>query len=93
MNKFFYLTALYACSFTASAQTFKEWQDPQVNEINRAPMHSTFFAYEDLESASVSVKEKSANYMTLNGTWKFFWVANADERPTDFYRIGYNDKG
>lgn len=93
MNKFFYLTALCACSFTASAQTFKEWQDPQVNEINRAPMHSTFFAYEDLESASVSVKEKSANYMTLNGTWKFFWVANADERPTDFYRIGYNDKG
>ena len=93
MNKFFYLTALYACSFTASAQTFKEWQDSQVNEINRAPMHSTFFAYEDLESASVSVKEKSANYMTLNGTWKFFWVANADERPTDFYRIGYNDKG
>ena len=93
MNKFFYLTALCACSFTASAQTFKEWQDPQVNEINRAPMHSTFFAYEDLESASVSVKENSANYMTLNGTWKFFWVANADERPTDFYRIGYNDKG
>lgn len=93
MNKFFYLTALCACSFTASAQTFKEWQDPQVNEINRAPMHSTFFAYEDLESASVSVKEKSANYMTLNGTWKFFWVANADERPTDFYRLGYNDKG
>lgn len=93
MNKFFYLTALCACSFTASAQTFKEWQDPQVNKINRAPMHSTFFAYEDLESASVSVKEKSANYMTLNGTWKFFWVANADERPTDFYRIGYNDKG
>lgn len=93
MNKFFYLTALCACSLTASAQTFKEWQDPQVNEINRAPMHSTFFAYEDLESASVSVKEKSANYMTLNGTWKFFWVANADERPTDFYRIGYNDKG
>lgn len=93
MNKFFYLTALCACSFTASAQTFKEWQDPQVNEINRAPMHSTFFAYEDLESASVSVKEKSANYMTLNGTWKFFWVTNADERPTDFYRIGYNDKG
>lgn len=93
MNKLFYLTALCACSFTVSAQTFKEWQDPQVNEINRASMHSTFFAYEDLESASVSVKEKSANYMTLNGTWKFFWVANADERPTDFYRIGYNDKG
>lgn len=93
MNKLFYLTALCAYSFTASAQTFKEWQDPKVNEINRAPMHSTFFAYEDLESASVSVKEKSANYMTLNGTWKFFWVANADERPTDFYRIGYNDKG
>lgn len=93
MKKLLFFGTLCACSFSVSAQTFKEWQDPQVNEINRAPMHSSFFAYENLESASASVKEKSENYMTLNGTWKFFWVANADQRPTDFFRVGYNDKG
>ncbi len=31
-------------------------------------------------------KKKSMNYLSLDGTWKFNWVANADERPTDFYK-------
>ena len=28
-----------------------EWQDPNVNEVNRAPMHTHYFAYEDEASA------------------------------------------
>ena len=70
-----------------------EWQDPNVNEVNRAPMHTHYFAYEDEASALKGCKESSSNYMTLNGTWKFFWVKNTDMRPTDFYQVGYNDKG
>lgn len=70
-----------------------EWQDPNINEVNRAPMHTHYFAYEDEASALKGCKESSSNYMTLNGTWKFFWVKNADMRPTDFYQVGYNDKG
>ena len=38
-------------------------------------------------------KAQSTNYMTLNGTWKFSWVRNADQRPTDFWKVGFNDKG
>ena len=48
------------------AQTFKEWQDPEINAVNRAPMHTNFFAYESTEAATEAVKEKSANFMTLN---------------------------
>ena len=33
--------------------TFTEWQDMQVNGVNRLPMHATFFAY---ESESVALK-------------------------------------
>ena len=29
----------------------------------------------------------------MNGPWKFFWVKNADARPTDFWKTDYNDKG
>lgn len=47
------------------AQTFKEWQDPEINAVNRAPMHTNFFAYESTEAATEAVKEKSANFMTL----------------------------
>ena len=31
--------------------------------------------------------------MSLNGTWKFFWVKDADARPTDFWKTSFNDKG
>lgn len=93
MRKLLLFSTVCACSLAASAQTFKEWQDPQVNEVNRAPMHASFFAYENIEASKAGLKEKSENFMTLNGTWKFFWVENADQRPTDFFRVGYNDKG
>lgn len=93
MKKQLLLTAVCACSLSVSAQTFKEWQDPEINEINRAPMHTSFFSYEDIDAANNGVKERSDNFMTLNGVWKFFWVENADQRPTDFFKVDYNDKG
>ena len=75
-----------------SAQSFNEWQDPNVNSVNRAPMHSHFFAYESEEAAATAVPEESSNYMTLHGLWKFDWVADADSRPTDFWKKDFNDK-
>lgn len=62
---------LCICMLSGNAQTFREWQDPEVNAVNRAPMHTHFFAYESTEAATEAVKEKSVNYMTLNGIWKF----------------------
>lgn len=70
-----------------------EWQDPTVNQINRAPMHTNYFAYETEDAALKGCKESSTNFMTLNGIWNFNWVKNSDMRPTDFYKVGYNDKG
>ena len=93
MKKTIFLGVLLVSSLSAQAQTFKEWQDPNVNAVNRAPMHANFFAYENEAAASQAIKESSKNFMTLNGTWKFFWVESADARPTDFYRLGFNDKG
>ena len=84
---FFSLLAL-----CASAQSFKEWQDPEINAVNRAPMHTNYFAYESIEAASKGLKEESSYFMTLNGTWKFNWVKDADQRPTDFWKPGFNDK-
>lgn len=88
------ITGLFAAlALTANAQSFKEWLDPEVNAVNRAPMHANYFAYESADAAMKGEKAKSTNYMTLNGTWKFFWVPNADQRPTDFWKVGFNDKG
>ena len=88
------LTSLLAwMTLTLGAQTFQEWKDPRINAVNRAPMHANYFAYESAEAAKKSIKENSANFMTLNGTWKFNWVKDADSRPTDFWETGFNDKG
>ena len=93
MRNFLLLGTMCVCALSVSAQSFKEWQDPEVNAINRAPMHTSFFPYEDLEKANKGVKEESDNFMTLNGKWKFLWVENADQRPVDFFRVGYDDNG
>ena len=75
--------------------TFTEWHDLQVNEINRLPLHTLHFAYDPNDfpgtGAEYLDKKQSMNYMSLDGTWKFNWVANADERPTDFYKTDLDD--
>ena len=68
-----------------------EWKDPNVNGINRLPMHTDFFAYESRTLADAAVPENSRRFMTLNGMWKFSWVEDADKRPTDFYATDYED--
>lgn len=88
------VTGLFtALAVMANAQSFTEWQNPEVNAVNRAPMHTNYFAYESEGVAQTGVKEHSSRFMTLNGTWKFFWVKDADARPVDFWKPGFNDKG
>lgn len=70
----------------------KYWQDPAVNEVNRAPMHSSFFAYESIEAAQLGEIAQSTNFLSLNGNWRFNWVEHAWQRPTDFYKVDYNDQ-
>ena len=81
-----------ATALTAGAQS-NEWQDAGVNAVNRMPMHGSWFAYESPEAAQTGDKTLSERFVTLNGNWKFNWVRDADQRPTDFFRVGYNDKG
>ena len=90
-------TAIKSSAKTVAIQqpTFTEWHDLQVNEINRLPLHTLHFAYDPNDFAGTGAeyldKKKSMNYLSLEGTWKFNWVANADERPTDFYKTDLDD--
>ena len=71
----------------ANAQPAGEpWMDLQVNEINRLPVHTSF-------TANDIVPSQSSRYLSLDGEWKFHWVANLDQRPTDFYRLDLDDNG
>ncbi|CDA82450.1 glycoside hydrolase family 2 candidate beta-galactosidase [Bacteroides sp. CAG:754] len=87
------VTVLLAFMALALKAQSDEWLDPEVNAVNRLPMHSNYFAYESAGMATKGQKELSANYQTLNGVWKFNWVKDADARPTDFWKKDFNDKG
>lgn len=69
-----------------------EWRNPKVNAVNRLPMHSHYFAYENRDAAQAH-PTSSCNYMSLNGTWKFNWVKDSDMRPCRFWETDFDDKG
>ena len=71
--------------------TFTEWHDLQANELNRLPMHTTFFAYENEVLALQRDMTQSSRFLSLHGQWKFRWVEHANERPTDFYKPDLDD--
>ena len=79
-----------AFAVPANAQSFNEWQDPTVNQVNRAPMHADFFAYSSLDEVENGM-ENSQNYLSLNGEWKFNWVKDADQRPVNFWSPDFDD--
>jgi beta-galactosidase len=87
--KLLILSVLFCAN--ASAQK-EEWRDPEVNAVNRTQMHTNYFAYETEAAAKNRCKEASDNFMTLNGLWKFHWVKDANVRPKDFYKTGFDDK-
>lgn len=78
-------------SFARTEPTYTEWHNLQVNEINRFPMHASFFAYESREAAVAGEKNRSSRYLSLEGKWRFRWVEHANERPTDFYLTDLDD--
>lgn len=78
-------------SVTTFAQQ-KEWQDPEKNQINRAHTRAAYFAYPCEKCARNGVKEEAANFLSLNGLWKFNWVKDQTERPVNFYRTDFEDQ-
>lgn len=75
----------------AWAATTPPWLDPEVNAINRYPMHTSYFAFESADKAVKGDKTASGNFLNLDGKWKFRWVSDADKVVADgFEKPGYD---
>ena len=58
-----------------------EWNgQPGVFQVNREEARATFYNYDNVEQSLARNKEESSKYKLLNGTWKFNWANNPDER-------------
>lgn len=86
-------TLLFSYSSPTPAQMSYQtaWHDLGMNEINRYPLHTDFYVYGSKEAALRQNRETEPSYLSLHGMWKFHWVANADERPTDCFGTDYDD--
>ena len=56
------------------------WGNPYVNGVGREPMSATL----DIETSET---------VSLHGIWKFNWVENSCDRPVDYYKVDYDDRG
>ena len=68
----------------------KEWQDPTRLSLNKEQPRSYTFSFSSVEEAKNVLPEGSTYYQSLDGTWKFHWVSNPEERPTDFFLPTYD---
>ena len=57
----------------------KAWQQPELNQVNRLPMHT-------------HILSERNDRVTLNGTWEFFWQQGAQQMLDGFYLPDYSPK-
>ena len=83
--------AMLSMSSGAQAQSESRWQNVNINQQNREPRRANFFAFENLEKAQSFDKKKSANYLSMEGMWKFNFVKDHNKRPANFFALRYDD--
>lgn len=82
---------MLSMSSGALAQSESRWQNVNINQQNREPRCANFFAFENLEKAQSFDKKKSANYLSMEGMWKFNFVKDHNKRPANFFALKYDD--
>lgn len=74
--------AIIALAFQVNAQSINDWENPDINGINKEQPHAYGFL----------AGEKANNPMiqSLNGIWKFKWSPDPQSRPMNFYTENYS---
>ena len=67
-----------------------EIENPEIIGINKEAAHSVLMPYANLTEALRADRHASTLCRSLNGIWKFNWVAWPQMRPVDFYKPEYN---
>ena len=88
---FFSISELKGQSVIANGASIpSEIENPELLGINKEPYHATLMPYANLQEALVARRHASSLCRSLNGPWKFNWVARPEKRPVDFYKSDYD---
>lgn len=88
MKRYCILSVFVVYVFLCMAQTdrYTEITNPQLVGINKEPARASFISYKDEQSALANNLQNNADYLLLNGIWKFNYSENFNERSTDFFK-------
>ena len=92
-NLLAFVAVCISVSVAAQVQLDPLFENPAVQEINRLPMRTNYFPYENEALAAKGDTAKSSRYLSINGMWKFLWVKSPSLLPKDFYSLQYNATG
>ena len=97
-----YTLLLSSLLCTGALADNEPWQNPQVNEMNREPMHAHFIPFTNEANAlkqralpadvRFNLNPATERRVSLNGTWKFLYSKNNDLCPQDFHKPGYSTR-
>ncbi len=68
-------------------------ENPKMFNQNKVEPHAFFVPFPDEQTALFLDNALSPYYRSLNGTWKFNWVKNPVERPTEFMNPDFDVSG
>lgn len=66
---------------------------PRIFQVNRETARARLVPYAGPADALRGRFQDSPYYRSLNGSWRFRWSRNADQRPTGFQAPGFDDSG
>lgn len=89
MRKLGIISILFSLMTLTFAQN--DWENPEVFKKNTEDARATFYAYSNVEKALQNCLQSADYIKNLNGDWKFSYVAQASQRPTDFFKTDFDN--
>ena len=88
-----FVAVLVAVGFmgTPHALQGREWDDPNVLQIDAEKPHVTMMVYPNKALATSGQRQTSPWFKLLNGDWKFSLVKKPADVIADFHKIDYDD--
>ena len=84
--------ALVAACLAYGNEDKCDWENPQVNSVNRLPARTYSMPLASEKDALTDELEPGTPYkLSLNGTWKLSWAGDPKLRVRDFWRTDFDD--
>ncbi len=69
----------------------RDWENPELTQINRELLHAPWGAYESDAQALAGDRDASAHVLSLDGEWQFYLAPAPEQVPDGFWTADFDD--